>query len=332
MNFANENSLILLLALLPLIIIPFFKIYKSRKEAGVYFSDEAFRKFFRGYSFGKTGFKALLLCVALFCCTFSISSPYAGSTLIAVSAAKTDVIIAVDTSLSMNCEDVLPNRFSAQLREIHSVLEHKNMRVSLMPFSSSTIMLSPFTEDREALKMFMMSLKTGFIKNTGTDYEALFTRIISEIDNLERVRRKNGVEIIPPRIVLIFTDGESQRYPDADLIEAVKSRGIEVWIEVVATEKGGKIPVYDEDNSFLGYYETDYVSKPDIDKLREIVTRIAGRLFMYSGKSKMSAAFGEYMETSDKKGAASNTYEIRNDISFVFILIAVLALMISIII
>jgi len=330
-NFADENSLMLLLAVLPFMIIPFFKIWKSKKEAMKYFSEKSFRQFFRGYSFPKTNLKALMLCIGLFCTVFSMAQPYVGSTLISVSTRQSDVMIALDVSPSMNTQDLYPDRFQVQMKEIASVLEQPDTRVSLIPFSSEALLLSPFTEDREVLRMFLKSIKPGFIKNTGTDYEVLFKRIVDEYDNMENIRKSNGVEIIPTRLILVFTDGESQAYPSQETLNEMKERDIEVWIEVIATEVGGKVPLYDETGKFKGYYGDEHISKPNIDELRKIVFNTGGRLFIYDENTRMSQEYKEFIQKNQEAGTVSNTYEIRNDISYIFLLIAIIALFISVV-
>ena len=85
-----------------------------------------------------------------------------------------DVFICVDLSQSMNAFDIQPSRIERVKFELKNIIEAFNSdRKGLIMFSNEAFMQCPLTYDNNALALFIQTLNTSLVPNTGTDFAPL---------------------------------------------------------------------------------------------------------------------------------------------------------------
>ena len=144
--------------------------------------------------------KFFLICTALIFFPVALMDFKHGQEEIAIQKKKTDIIILLDISLSMNSQDVFPTRLSRAKKEIESLIQSLNgERVSLIAFANSSITLLPFTTDYRAFTRLLRKVNPMWISSQGTSFA---TALKSAENILSRSAKDNE------RFVIIYSDGE----------------------------------------------------------------------------------------------------------------------------
>ncbi|HPE68117.1 MAG TPA: VWA domain-containing protein [Thermotogota bacterium] len=317
MKFSNPSALFLLLALVPYLLLVMRKVRLVSRTLDRFFSVDSIRELFRGYRIRRMVWKYTLFFVALFLGILGLAGPYFGSQVVAVESRSVDMVIALDCSPSMAAQDWLPSRFDVARDEVTRILKGINARVCLLPFSGEAFLTTPFTHDLDAVMMIMDGMRPGFIQTTGTDMDVLFQKILDEFDNIRRIKEELQMgSFEEPRILFLLTDGDGQNWPSDLTLRALKARGIEVWIEVIATSRGAKVPIYDDYGEIAYYLEQGgqpYLSLPDLDRLKRIINQTGGLLHVYSPGSPMSNRAIARINPEEFASRYSQSVEIREE-------------------
>jgi Ca-activated chloride channel family protein len=146
---------------------------------------------------------------------------------------RATIVLAVDTSLSMEADDVDPTRLDvAQAAALDFVDElPEEINLGLVTFNGvATVPVTP-TKDRAAIRTALEDLALGESTAIG---EAIFTAL----DVIEAAPGSREGETAPGRIVLM-SDGETTvGRPDADAAVAADAAGVPVFTIAFGTEDG----------------------------------------------------------------------------------------------
>jgi Ca-activated chloride channel homolog len=158
---------------------------------------------------------------------------------------RATIIMAVDTSLSMEAEDVSPNRLAAAQRAAGAFLEQlpETMNVGLVTFDGIARVEVPPTTDHLAVERAVQSIELG----EGT---AIGEAIFASLDAIERAvplddsgePSTNGDgegDATVPGAVVLMSDGETTvGRPNSQGIEAAINAGIPVSTIAFGTDQG----------------------------------------------------------------------------------------------
>jgi Ca-activated chloride channel family protein len=262
MRFLHPDILIWLAAI-PVLILVFIvgsRIIKARlaRFGGSKISQMAERS----VSGSKRRLKFILTVIGLTLMIFALARPQYGSELIKIKSTGTEVMIALDASLSMLAGDFYPNRLDKAKREIITLVDNlPGESVGLVIFTGQAFVQCPLTIDHDALRMFLDVVRVGIISDTGT--------------NLERAIEKAAENFTPDtqadKVLVIFTDGESQ---EGDAVAAAKKYKdqFRIFTVGVGTAQGEPIPIRAADGSIDGY-KKDQNDQTVISKLNEPLLR-----------------------------------------------------------
>ncbi len=144
-----------------------------------------------------------------------------------------DVVIAVDTSTSMDVTDVAPSRLRRALRTAErAVQEAQGVRFALVVFAGEAFIALPLTQDRDAVLTYLRALDSETISVKGSELAR----------GLEAAARAFDPRSSRPRTVLLLTDGEHfGPAPDAQ-IAALGRLAAQVVAIGYGTEEGGAVP------------------------------------------------------------------------------------------
>ena len=274
------NTYLSYLLIIPLyfLVNQWFKKNDERRIAKLG-SPIAIKKLLENYDEKSTFFKQILISIGLFCLIITIANPQWGEKSELVNVRQTDVVIALDISQSMLCEDILPNRLERAKQLAKQLLENiKAERVGIIVFAGEAYMQMPLTSDYKAASFFLQSATTDLASTQGTN----ITNAITVAQTLRENSKK-------PCSLVIFTDGETH---DDDAISAVKdaqNEGIITYIVGIGTSEGGFIPELHEDYR---------IPKRDEDN-NNVITKLNPE----SLKLLASAGNGEYLNAQDISGS-----------------------------
>jgi Ca-activated chloride channel family protein len=150
------------------------------------------------------------------------------------------VVLALDTSLSMQATDVTPSRLEAAKEAAGSFLSAipEGMRVGVVAFDSTAkVALAP-TDRLDAVQRTIDRLRLGQGTAIG---EAIFTSLdvvteAYEADEDDDSAEREGPE---PATIIVLSDGETtEGRPDSEAVAAAKAAGIAVQTIAFGTDNG----------------------------------------------------------------------------------------------
>lgn len=135
-----------------------------------------------------------------------------------------DFIIAIDSSYSMQAEDLKPTRFELAKQNIQELLHQlSNNRFSIFAFTSNAILISPPTTDIQISMIALETLNPKFIMTKGTSLVSL----LKTVGKVSNERKK----------VIIFTDGGEENNLQK-ILKVAKANNIIPYIVATSSDKG----------------------------------------------------------------------------------------------
>jgi len=263
-----------LLFCIPVVII-FILIYvRWQKRAASIFADN---KMMEGLSKSKSirrrNIKYLFTIIILLFIIFGLSNPKVGSNLEEVKREGIEIVIALDLSNSMLCEDIKPNRLSRAKQAISDLIDKLDGdKIGLVVFAGDAFIQLPITSDYSAAKMFLSTINTRTIKTQGTDFSLAIEKSVSCF-NLQNEFNKS---------IIIITDGENNEQGAIESAQLATEKGVFIHTLSVGLEKGGPIPIINARGNKTGKYKTDnkgntIVTKPNYRFLSELANNGNGK-------------------------------------------------------
>ncbi len=267
---------------------------------------------------------SLLVFLGLFFSVYSLFKTRSLEMEISQNQKSVDILFIVDVSLSMNAEDVLPNRLK-QFQDVllRSLPALQGNRLGIIVFAGSAFAFCPMTSDLAAFSDYVKALGPDMIGEKGTSLDSAFAKA-KELLASQKLYRQ--------RIVVLASDGEDFENPSLGLLDAK----IVVW--GFGTNEGGPIAYKDEDTGFSGYVNksgilTDdpyspYVirSKANFDILNSFATRNGGQFYSISDNPNYAENLVQLANSMQANDTKQNSKIRKEDGAGIFLLLAVLFL------
>ena len=201
-------------------ILYFIKFKKIDKSIPVNFNKILIKFFLRS-----TYFSLFIL---------SILGPSFGESKKEIEIVGKDIMIAVDLSESMNANDIQPSRLEKIKFELKKIInEFYSDRIGIIMFSNDAFVQCPLTYDKNALKLFVETLNTGLVPNTGTDFGPPLKISLEKLKNDDSKPNTNK-----SKIILLISDGEDFGENTNQYINEIKNSSIKLFTLGIGTEKG----------------------------------------------------------------------------------------------
>jgi Ca-activated chloride channel family protein len=203
----------------------------------------------------------------------ALLGPSFGDTTKEIKSVGKDIFICVDLSESMNAFDIQPTRLERVKFELKNIIEaFSGDRKGLIMFSNESFMQCPLTYDNNALSLFLQTLNTSLVPNTGTDFgpplELALEKLAAEEGSATRQKSK---------VIVLISDGEDFGEETDEIAEKVKEAGIKLFTLGVGTERGSKIKMrrgYKRDNA-----GDEVVTQLNSQSLRKLAADTDGKYF-----------------------------------------------------
>jgi Ca-activated chloride channel family protein len=221
---------------------------------------------------------------ALALAVVALSRPQAGSSLTTVSSNGVDIVIAVDISGSMRCEDSRPrNRLTVAKECIKRFVEGRpDDRIGIVAFASTAATRCPLTLDHEMLLRFVDEVTFA---PPGEDRTALGMGLATAVNRMRPSKAKS-------KVVVLLTDGRSnagQLGPET-AADAAQALGLKVYTIGVGSE--GEVPCLVDDPQ-MGRRYVQIQADFDEDLLKKIAQSTGARYFRAADADGMAGAFRE---------------------------------------
>jgi len=251
--------------------------------------------------------------VALSAVIIALARPQTSSDKTNVNIEGIDIVISLDISSSMLAEDFRPNRLDASKEVALNFVDGRPQdRIGLVVFSGESFTQCPLTIDHRVLKELFNQIKCGIIE----DGTALGDGLGTAINRLRNSKAKS-------KVVILLTDGVNNRGYIDPLAAADMAREFGVRVYTIGVGTMGTAP-YPFETPFGVQYQNVPV---EIDEplLKEIASITGGKYFRAVNKSKLEQIYSE-IDKMEKSKIEVMTYSNKTEEAFLFILIALLAL------
>jgi Ca-activated chloride channel family protein len=267
--------------------------------------------------------KAALLLSGLALVFVALAGPQWGVELVTTRSDVRQVIIAVDTSLSMTAEDVSPNRLEKAKRELAQLLASlKGDRVGVIAFAGEAGILCPLTTDVEAAKQILSGITVGSIPVPGT---AIGTAVRLAASALQRY--PGG------KALVLLTDGEDHHTDPLGAAAEAAAAGVKIYAIGIGTAEGNPLPIKEEGSGALTGYKKDLKGSTVISRLGEktlmdMAARTGGAYYRASPAEDEVSDIARRIEGLEKsQGVAGASQQYRN--RFIFPLAAAFVLLLA---
>ncbi len=249
------------------------------------------------HSRAKAKVRALLLLLFFVFGVLALGRPQWGTRIETVRRKGVDIFIALDTSYSMDAEDVAPSRFAQARSEARSLISRlRGDRVGLITFAGNAFVLCPLTLDYGAASLFLDAANTGSVPEPGTSLASA-------------IRTANSAFVAKERkfkVLVLITDGEDLDGQLEDAVAQANDAGIVVYSIGIGTPEGRPIPVRDEKGDIVEYRKDPsgqvVVSSLDERSLAGIATQTGGRYFRATtSESELDEIYDEVSQLDKKE-------------------------------
>jgi Ca-activated chloride channel family protein len=216
-------------------------------------------------------FRLLAWCGAAALLVVAVARPQWGELPAEETVRTRDLVVALDVSDSMLCEDLRPSRLTRSTETLLRLLPQlEGNRVAVVVFAGDAYPLVPLTSDLSAVAVFLDGVQSGMVALPGS--------------NLERAV-DGSLELLPEegegRVLLLFTDGENLQGNVEAATTALSKAGVGLLGVVAGTERGGPIPEPGKTGGV--HYKRDQDGQPVVTRahpevLEEIADRVGGEV------------------------------------------------------
>ncbi len=262
-NFAEPSRLVFLAIPAAAVLFSFFRHRRRVTQQRQLASPGVWVRLLGGIP--ATGLARLLAwCAAAVLIVFALARPQWGDMPAEESVRTRDLVVALDVSDSMRCEDMRPSRLARSIESLQRLLPLlEGNRVAVVVFAGDAYALVPLTTDLSAVAVFLEGVEPGMVALPGS--------------NLQRAVEES-VKLLPEegegRVMVLFTDAENLQGDVQAATKGLVDAGIGIVGVVAGTERGGPIPDQGPDGKV--HYKRDSDGQPVVTRAHpEVLAGIA---------------------------------------------------------
>ena len=213
--------------------------------------------------------KNILITLGLILVVYSLMGPQTFQGFLELKKEGLDIYVLIDTSKSMLVEDIQPNRIARAKKIIGDIIDKlEGDRIGFIPFSSDAYIQMPLTDDYNLAYMFLDVIDTNMIGGGGTNIEAAIKLAYKSFEKTSS----------SDKVIIIISDGEEHETESLKAAQQINDGNFKIYTIGIGTEKGGLIPVYDDNDQkttgymkdFSGNFVTSSLYSDNLKKLSEI--------------------------------------------------------------
>ncbi len=301
MRFDNPTYLYLLI-LIPLLVVFYYWAASKRGRNLSRFGNPALVSRGAGVSQGLRTLKSSLMVTGATFLILTLAGPQWGATLEKIERQGVDVIVALDTSLSMLAQDIKPSRLRKAKHEINELIDMlQGDKIGIVVFAGTSYTLCPLTLDYSAAKMFVETISTDIVPEPGT---AIADAIEASVDNFDEKENKY-------KVLILMTDGEdhgkAKGFDPVQIAEEASEQGVVIYTVGMGSPSGEPIPLEAKHGGVE--YKRDKAGEVVMSKLaekdlQEIALASGGKYYRVSADEFDLAKIYQKVAGMDKK-----TYE-----------------------
>ena len=268
-----------------------------------------------------------LIAMAIIFLGIASSGLQIGSRVRPIERKGVDLVIAFDTSISMDSEDVSPSRIKKAKFELGQLIKNLNGdRVAIIVFAGSSHLYLPLTSDYEAALLFLNQIDTDMIPTKGTNLSSAFNTALSAFaDDTEKFK-----------VMMIVSDGEDHEGKAIELAKEASKFGFIINTVGVGSEIGSLIPLKNNQDNSISYKRDNngklITSTLNKTILKEIALAGNGSFFWFANNGDTFREIAIEIDNMEKKTISTHEFSEYEDRYQIFTFIAIFLLMYGILI
>ncbi|MFO8056700.1 MAG: VWA domain-containing protein [bacterium] len=308
MHFAHPDRLLLLLLVPAAAALLWASAWQARKSLERFGAPDLLARAGMAVARGRRALRSVFLLTGLAFLIVALAGPQWGATREKIERKGVDVVVVLDTSLSMDARDVAPSRLLKAKESIIRLVDMmKGDRLGIVLFSGKAMVMCPLTLDYNAARMFLDIIDSGIVPEPGTDIgEALQTA--SELFTGETEKYK---------VIVLISDGENLESDDSgeplEVARKLAEKGIRIYTVGVGESEGSRIPL----ESGKGFKEDErgreVITRLDEETLRKIALEGEGEYVRLNSRSRGNELARIY---SGIAGMDKKTFEEKYQINY----------------
>ena len=306
-HFDRPGALPFMLAGPALVLIFLIDLGWRNRALKRFSAASTLRRMVPGVSTTRTVFRFLFLRHGLSFALLALAAPQFGTRLEEVKVKGVDLVVAVDVSNSMACEDLKPSRMEAARRSLSQLIDRLHGdRLGIVVFAGEAFVQLPITTDRSAAKLFMGTVNTGSVGTQGTAIGAA----------IDLAHRSFDAESAASKAIIVITDGENHEDDAIGAAQRAAADGIVVHTIGMGTPQGGPIPVR-RGNQVQGFRKdregNTVVSRLDDAMLRRIASEGNGVYVRATGSSTGITELVDQLRNMDQTETGTYRFTMHED-------------------
>lgn len=169
----------------------------------------------------------------------ALLGPSFGGSKKEVKSVGKDIMICVDLSKSMDAFDIQPSRIEKIKFEMKRIVDAFSAdRIGVIIFSSEAFVQCPLTYDQNALNLFIETLHSGLVPNTGTDFGPPLKLALKKLQDEETTGPATQSK---SKVIVLISDGEDFGEKTEEISREIEEQDIKLFTLGVGTAQGGNI-------------------------------------------------------------------------------------------
>jgi Ca-activated chloride channel family protein len=216
-------------------------------------------------------FRTILMCAAVLSGFVALARPQKGLSWQRLERKGTDLLFVIDTSKSMDADDVQPTRLERTKLAVQDlVARFPEDRIGLLAFAGDAYVESPLTLDHDALLETLNAFDSHTIPRPGTDVGLAIDKAVGTL------KADAGQQ----KLMVLVTDGEDLKSGAVAAAKRAGAAGVTIHTIGVGTRAGEIVPAKNELGQTIGVVR-DAAGEPvrsrlDESSLREIAQAAHG--------------------------------------------------------
>lgn len=228
-----------------------------------------------------------------------------------------DIILALDTSKSMQLEDLKPNRLEVAKKVARDFVSQRTTdRIGIITFAELSFLHCPLTVDYNIVNNLIKHIEIGSVlEGDGTAIGLAIT------SSLNRLREKNTSSA--SKIIILITDGENNAgsVEPVQAIELAKVLGIRVYTIGVGKTGLIKVPI----QTPFGIIHQQVKSQIDEELLMKVANETGGVYYRATNEKILRQIFDK-ISVLEKTKIEVQSYIRYKDIFYIFIIFSLFCL------
>ena len=283
-------------------------VIKSQKQPPGLFSSAMDKILARDLNRSRVTLKNNILIIGSLLLTLAASGPQIGTRVRPIERKGVDLVIALDTSTSMDAEDVTPSRLEKSKLEIGKLIRNlKGDRVAIIVFAGTSHLYLPLTTDYEAALLFLNEIDSKMIPTQGTVLSNAMLKALESFSN----------EIDKFKVMLLISDGEDHDDQAVNIASKASDAGFIINTVGVGSKNGSLIPIINDKDQKAGYKRDVkgnlITSIPNEKVLKEIATAGKGTYFRFANSADSYREIAAAIENMEKKTISTHEFSEYED-------------------